>query len=319
MRRERLNVCCEANIQLTCLRRYLRKGLMCDATGKLSEVSCYGIASVFTPAAWRGRGYAKHMMRLLHWVLGPSPPLPQFPREWGETPTHSGLAQFSALYSDIGEFYAHCGPSQEGAEGWLIKSAFSTAWMLDDLPLRPAEYSTRTNEWKWLDISGVEKIWNEDVQWMKHDIIQSVKSTGRTSFAFLPTDGVGTFQIHRSNFTAPNIPAINKWGIFLEDNLEDKARTFATWAVEWQTLPTTLIITRLRASTKRFPALMEYILDAAKEYGAQKVEVWNIPYDLENVAIGLGGRTSERKEHLPAFKWYGSDKNEEVEWLFNEK
>ena len=84
-------------------------------TSTVSDVTAYGVASVYTPPANRRRGYAQHMMRLVHWLLRPRSPTVDatFPVEWGAPPDTSMLqklgmanATFSVLYSDVGrDFY----------------------------------------------------------------------------------------------------------------------------------------------------------------------------------------------------------------------
>jgi hypothetical protein len=274
----------------------------------------YGIASVFTPATNRSKGYARYMMRLLHWVMAPHSTLPSFPEAWGAPPKSVGNARFSALYSDIGDFYSVCGASEESGEGWVIRGAIGTIWQVEQIGSVSVE--EEPGEWEWLDIPGVDELWKDDAESMKKDLIESTKSTGRTSFTFLPGDGVATWQIHRNLFTPP-LPQLNKWGILLKNPSD--TRTYAAWSVDKEASSTTLIIIRLRATQTTFPYLMQKILETAREHGMQKVEVWNLPLEFVQAAGELGGKTAERDEHLPAFKWYGDEKAGDMDWLFNEK
>ncbi|KAF4549210.1 Lysine acetyltransferase-like protein [Elsinoe fawcettii] len=75
--------------------------LALGSTGEVKEVTCYGVASVFTPPEYRGKGYASTMFRELEkWM-----------DEQGK-----GKGGFSVLYSDIGKnFYAK--------HGWLPKQS----------------------------------------------------------------------------------------------------------------------------------------------------------------------------------------------------
>jgi hypothetical protein len=93
----------------------------------------YGIASVFTPPDKSGKGYAKHMMRLLHWVLArPDARASQFPEAWGEAPASvEGFmnASVSVLYSDVGtDFYASCGFLPGTHDGWTVAPRAATSW-----------------------------------------------------------------------------------------------------------------------------------------------------------------------------------------------
>jgi hypothetical protein len=85
----------------------------------LGARSSYAVASVYTPSRYRERGYAKHLMRLLHFVIADPSLLPPFPIEdWGVPPVIPPNANLpyrkavaSGLYSDVGSnFYRFCGP-----------------------------------------------------------------------------------------------------------------------------------------------------------------------------------------------------------------
>jgi len=300
---------------------YLRKGFLVDFSVSggqptPSEIHCYGIASVFTPAQNRSKGYAKHMMRLLHWVMAPHSALPPFPTGmWGAPPpsSQSGKAKFSALYSDIGDFYSLCGPGDEAGSGWAVRGAVWTLWDVGQAD--ESESESAKLEWEWLDIPEVNNLMQADTEAIKGEMIEWTKSTGRRSFAFLPWEGTGLFQIHRI-LLSPNVPQTKKWG------LRSKAGdgpTFATWTIDTYSSSTHLVITRLRATKTAFPHLIRQIKQLAREHGMQKVEVWNLPEELIGVASALGGKTDERDEHLSAFMWYGEGLAGDVEWLFNEK
>ncbi|KAK0217946.1 hypothetical protein IW262DRAFT_1104795 [Armillaria fumosa] len=135
---------------------FLRKGLVLRrysaqiVNDTPEQVSCYAIASVFTPERYRRRGFAKHMMRLLHWVLAPPSSLPSiFPGAWGlppERPSWLAHGHFSALWSDVGHFYGSCGPSGIGADGWVVRDAISTVW---DVGAGDAGVDVG-GRWKWL-------------------------------------------------------------------------------------------------------------------------------------------------------------------------
>jgi len=176
-------------------------------------------------------------------------------------------------------------------------------------------------EWKWLDIPGVDQSSKEETKVIKQDMIQSAKSTGRTSFTFLPGTMAGAL-IYYVLFS-PLLPHINKWGVVLGDSSllvkEGDLRTFATWSVDKGPTSLSLIITCLRATQATFPHLLRKLLEVATQHDIQKVEVWNLPGELVEIAGQFGGKTEVRVENLSMFKWYGNEKAEEVDWLFNEK
>jgi hypothetical protein len=303
--------------------RYLRKGFLVDSSESAgqptpSEIYCYGIASVFTPTRNRSKGYAKHMMRLLHWVMAPHSALPPFPTEkWGAPPpsSESGKAKFSALYSDIGDFYSLCGPGEEAGSGWAVRGAVWTLW---DVSLAEgSESESAKMEWEWLDLPEVNALLQADTEAIKREMIEWTKLTGRRSVAFLPWEGTCLFQIHRI-LLSPDVPQPKKWCLHLKDSTSDEP-TFATWTIDTYSSTTHLVITRLRATETTFPHLLRKIKQLAREHGMHKVEVWNLPEELIGAASALGGETGERDEHLSAFMWYGDGPAGDVEWLFNEK
>ncbi len=307
---------------------YRRKGLVKrPGTGTVEDVIGYGIASVFTPPSNRGKGYGTHMMCLLHWVLAPRELLPSFPEKWGlPPPVHPGCgdALFSALYSDIGDqFYRSAGPD-EVTDGWIVRDPKGTIWdVAKDLPLL-SSVSVPGLDAHGLDEDACTALWSKDTELMKRYL--SANSSKSTLFTFLPDAGVGAFLIRRTMFflpgwTAHKVPS--KWGVKISNAGESEGNndlpTFATFTIDILLPPTTLVVTRLRATVETFPVLLASLLQAARESGVEKLEVWNLPKALEDIAHSLNGTTETRKEHLNAFKWYGPESSEEIEWLFNEK
>ncbi|KAF7971280.1 hypothetical protein HWV62_21526 [Athelia sp. TMB] len=305
---------------------FLRKGIIAAPdSSAVSEVSCYGIASVFTPAHKRGKGYARQMMRLLHWVMAPRNALPKFPEAWGSPPDATGNADFSVLYSDVGsEFYHQCGPSDVKGNGWLSVGSIGTIWNAAS-PGLAQDPEKELYEWELLDKDDLEKVWRADTAAMREDLLGASKSSGRPCFAFLPTEGVAAFQVHRKATFSPGrppVPALDHWGVVLAGT-KGEPKTFATWTIDDSNpeKTPTFLVTRLRATANTLPSLMRRIRRAIEESvqkpTATRIEVWNLPVELQLVASQLGGITGARGEHLPSFKWYG--KEQEPQWLFNEK
>jgi len=299
-----------------------RTGIVANHRG-LSEVSCFGIASVYTPPEKRGKGYAGHMMRLLHWFLAPRTAFATgFPTAWGPPPDIShipgaGTAQFSALYSDIGkDFYRACGPSDQIGHG-----------------CNTTLVSTPSNDWLWLKENDVKSVWEHDTEWMRSDVVARAAATGHTAFSFLPGAGVGAFTIQRSmSFTDGNVPVLptDIWGVALlpngpgniHDTLAQSTETpltYATWTLDVRSSPRTLVVTRLRAAPQTLPRLLDRIVEAGRRDHIERLEIWGLPSGLQEAARAQGWTTEDRVEHLSAFKWYGPEPEEEIEWLFNER
>ncbi|KAI0746877.1 hypothetical protein C8Q80DRAFT_1321816 [Daedaleopsis nitida] len=317
------------------------------STADVQEVTAYAVASVFTPPQNRRKGYAQHMMRLLHWALAPPAALSPstFPTaEWGPPPDARmpADARFSVLYSDVGrEFYRACGTAPGARDGWVFK--------LKPDVLRLTE-------------SDVAALYAHDARWIRDDLARgrsSASSSGlsscspgasiarvgaRTLCTFLPDAGVGLFVVRRTmDFTPALEPVLptSTWGLAL---LPPSASTlsdvlipapsaspfpFVTYTLD----PRALVVARLRADAETLPALLAALLVVARSERVEKVELWYMPAALRAVAEREGWRTAERGEHLSALKWYDSDgghgtpggrgeereMEEEVEWVYNEK
>ncbi|PFH45908.1 hypothetical protein AMATHDRAFT_70907 [Amanita thiersii Skay4041] len=316
---------------------FKRDGLVCyfDNEGcQIMNAECYGIASVFTNPSERGKGYARHMMRLLHWVLAPAPSLAStFPQEWGAPPTRIagyGNGLFSALWSDVGKgLYRSCGPTG-GLDGWVVRQPISTTWDVQALEERLANYESQS-KWSWLNETELARLWERDAQLLRGDMMALDTSKypreRRVFFTFLPDHGVAFFQHKRTeHFWRQMLPIPTHWGIGVFDGESlfgerlGPVSVFATWCLEvGQYKRPTLLITRLRVKeVEELKCLLYHVWQFCRKHGVGHVEVWNLPEGLQRVATAIGGQTYERKIHLPSFKWYWKAENE-VEWLFNER
>ncbi|KAJ7293897.1 hypothetical protein C8J57DRAFT_1457858 [Mycena rebaudengoi] len=283
----------------------------------VEDVVGYGIATLFTPPEYRGKGYARHLMRLLHWVLADEALLPagDFPAAWGAPPLRlpgPAQARFSILYSDVGPtYYSACGPVPGDRGGWVMRGATTTVWdVASALP-----QADGLSQWTALDEAGVSKLWTEDAEKMWGDM---KRGDAGLSFTFLPTHGVAAFQHRRLHILLDRLvkPPMTAWGAVSSTNTD----AYATWTVDpIPPTPSTLSVTRIRADPDVFPDLVGHMVEVARTHNLQHVEVWNLPEQLEALARTLGARTFEREEHLPAFKWYGAESEEDVTWAFNER
>ncbi|CED82165.1 Acyl-CoA N-acyltransferase [Phaffia rhodozyma] len=176
----------------------------------------YGIATVYTPDAYRGKGYAKRMLRELHYLMAAPESLPPYPASLGPhsprvPPNLRNVLQdaaFSVLYSDIGPlFYTKCYVGESGS-GWVAQP--SITW---EFPVSAAS-TTATHP-------DLQK--EKDVQWIysKEDIIpiqsrvsqavwtqlersaQDTKGKDGAEVGFLPDQGVLYMIIVKSQAVDP--------------------------------------------------------------------------------------------------------------------
>lgn len=119
------------------------------------------------------RGYTRHMLRLLHYVIADRGLLPPFPAKWGAPPAESlADAHFAVLYSGVGrEIYRKC-TRGEDVDGWSPADMVTRVWTVPQAPEAPGEQG-REQGWEWLDAAGVAAIQPE----MDRRILRDVAST----------------------------------------------------------------------------------------------------------------------------------------------
>jgi hypothetical protein len=300
--------------------RYKRDALVYEPSEKVvKEVTAYGIASVFTPEQNRRRGYAQHMMRLLHWVLGNASfqASHSFPATWGAPPSGPADGAFSVLYSDIGpNFYYQAGEGDAQDSGWRVVGPASSV-----IPVPREHLSVNdAGEWRALDLPQSEALWADDASLMKKDLEDAGRShSDHAIIAFLPTRGVAATQALRTMDPTTGELPFTKWGVRLEEQGK-LSTTWATWGFELKGNPPSLVVTRMRApDVPSFECLVQQLLRAAAEADVTQVEVWNLASEFRGAVVAVGGRTYERDDHLPSIKFYGGVDAEHVQFVFNEK
>ncbi|KAG9104659.1 hypothetical protein FRC06_000423 [Ceratobasidium sp. 370] len=278
-----------------------------NETKSVSSIG-YGIASVFTPPKFRHKGYAAHMMSLLHFAIAKPEGLPAFPTAWGTPPARvNNPGVVSVLYSDVGTYYARCTPGE--GTGWTVVGPTTTEWAVENeghsLSIPP--------EVEFLSRDQAIETTRADADLFKRDL-ESQGPSPRIHFAFQTTGEWCRFQMHRADehplyLSAP--PRI--WGARIQHQGETH---FIVW--EYEASPKRkLIIVNLRASPETFPHLFAAVKSVARMEKHELIEAWNLGENLTSAAKGLEGRTYERKEHLPAIRWYGEQGD--VVWFGNNK
>nr|XP_018267325.1 uncharacterized protein I303_01310 [Kwoniella dejecticola CBS 10117]OBR89483.1 hypothetical protein I303_01310 [Kwoniella dejecticola CBS 10117] len=181
----------------------------------------YNITAVVTPLAHRRRGYATHLMKLLHYtLLNPSSPgdppshIPPFPIEWGSPPPAipDHLAQqipspiAATLWADIDpSFYERCTIGNVDGTGYNYHADWNRVCTFDLLPPASVNSQNEPEEYQWNTIH-LKKM--DEVKATLHDsIYKSIQRAGdspKTIFTQDPTTaGALTYIGTRASFVDP--------------------------------------------------------------------------------------------------------------------
>ncbi|KAJ1302378.1 hypothetical protein OPQ81_001190 [Rhizoctonia solani] len=280
--------------------------------GQNSPKSSFGhtIIFVLVPPEHRGKGYAKHLMSLMHSVLAPH----RYPNPRKAYPITNHHSTVSTLYTTAGDYYSRCVPS-EGESGWSLQKSFITNWSLSNaqLPLvqetsTPVELLSESDATTTLDLDD-SNIPDDLLKFQRED-------PKKTYFAFVPTSPLNAHSITLCK-SFPGGPSDPSWGAKIRGG-----RDFMTWII-YSRPKLQLVVTRVRATVHSFPLLLHAALRAAQGAKCEGMEVLNLPEHLIGIAQESGGETTERATYVSMFKWYGQRTNSttvnaNVVWALNE-
>lgn len=267
------------------------------------------------------------MMRLLHWVLAHPNALDRslFPSEWGQIPPSmdsldtSDIA-FCVLFSDIGEtIYRKCGPTLN-TKGWKVVSPIETTFELNKIRERLNNIDQADYRYAWLNEEEAIRTWQIDSVQMTDDLSRNPSAAHR--LCTLPSGGVAGYLNWRVtvDMASDSTSRCMVWGVRLVDL--NGSLHFATWAPDPQApASTTIVISRLRSDRRTFPSILKAVCHYALSQSLpnyERVEIWNLPEDLQVLAADFGGVTSRRTNHLDSIHVYGLE-GEDVQWAFNER
>ena len=306
----------------------LRKHALVYQDGRVEQVTCHGVASVFCPPENRGQGYAGTMINLLGECL----------RDW-QTESSGKQCLFSILYSDIGKkFYA--------AHGW---QPFPSAHV--SLPPWPASCSSRSTlpPVQPLFINDIPSLCEADER-LVHDRVVRAGVTGRLAVALVPDSQTVTWHFARERFVGNELYGKSPecHGVLVQTDAGH--RVWCYWARQWYNNDpndpkgNTMHIIRLvvddadyddteaandegvdSAKDTEIVSAIASLLTAAQAEASQwnigEVEIWN-PTSVTLAAcrtIDPSVKVSHRdEESIASLRWYG-ESAQNVQWLANEK
>ncbi|KAG9515945.1 hypothetical protein KCU93_g9305, partial [Aureobasidium melanogenum] len=303
----------------------IRKKALVAQNGQVKEVICHGVASVFCPPEYRGKGYAGRMIKDLGEKL----------HNW-QTDGHDCL--FSVLYSDIGkQFYA--------SHQW---KPFPSA----HVSLPPASHSKHDSlpEVKFIYASDLAELCDTDLELVRKKLT-NVASSGKTFASIIPDVETLSWHHAREEYVANELYGKSPEVKGAIVGSEKGKRVWCVWMRTWYnsdpqiTKDNTMNILRLvvedpeytdlsaasdedveRAKGTYVTAAIVSLLAAAQadasEWHMGSVDVWNPSASTLAAAkqLDAGAQVVHReKDSIASLRWYGEGSVDDVQWLDNEK
>ncbi|KAI7555009.1 hypothetical protein KC331_g142 [Hortaea werneckii] len=313
--------------QIVCGCESIRKKALLARNAKVEDVVAHGVASVFCPPKFRGKGYAGRMMSEVGKKL----------KDW-QAEEEKGGSAFSVLYSDIGkEFYA--------ARGW---QPFPSSHIT--FPATESRSGSLPQVRK-LESGDLQRLCEDDEKLLRHRL--SKMAGERAAVALVPD--VATLHWHhaREDFVSTEThggrPGFMDGGRGALVEVKPGVRAWCVWTRVWtnpqENAPNTLHILRLAVEDESYSdfspasedgaqrfagsdvaraiaALLSEAQIQAKASGMHEVQIWN-PTSATLAAARLidsGAAVEEReKESITSLQWYGQGSWKDVDWVCNEK
>ncbi|EMC91586.1 hypothetical protein BAUCODRAFT_116392 [Baudoinia panamericana UAMH 10762] len=307
----------------------IKKKALVSTHGRVEDVVAHGIASVFCPPKYRGKGYAGRMMtelgkRLKTWQVAEG--------------SHSA---FSVLYSDIGkDFYA--------ARGWQ--------------PFPSAHITLPPLATPRIDVEGIQTLQSEDLpnlcaldEKLLRIRLSKLKGSSRTTVALLPDVTTLNWHHAREDFVSTELhggrPGFMDGGRGALVQTSSGSRVWCYWTRVWtnpqEEAPNTLHILRLVVEDEQYssfePASEQKAVELedrdlmikhalarllcmaqlqAHASGMKEVQIWN-PTLLTLAAARLvkpkAAVENREKESIASLQWYGGGSWKDIDWVCNEK
>lgn len=307
--------------QVLCGCESINKRALIVKGGKVEDVTCHGICSVFCPPDNRGHGYAGRMMT----------EIAQRVRDWQADNGKSHL--FSVLFSDIGkDFYA--------TRGW---QPFPSAHVS-----LPASRKAIPENVRHLHGEDLAKLCALDEKLIRQQLSKT-NSTDRSAVVIVPDYRTIAWHHARDNFVAKELygksPSVK--GALVGDKAGSRVWMYFTrvWTSSKEESPNTLHILRLVVEDKTLSdflpaspaatdklkgtevvraiaACFQVAQSEAANWDMKEVIIWNPTSATLAAAQSLDPSAAVvQREHesIASLQWYGSGSHEEVDWVCNEK
>ncbi|KAJ9123895.1 hypothetical protein QFC22_000683 [Naganishia vaughanmartiniae] len=289
------------------------------------------------------KGYATHMLSLLHYAIAiPSPSIPPFPEQEFGQPLPSNHAPrdatFSTLWSDVGrDFYRtiRIGRAEGSKEGWIVGADQEVRYGLPPPHAEEKEAADTSLPQGWRSFPSVSDIPSDLLATLSLQTLTAAQqqNPGKTLAYDPPTSpGILEFSISRSlrhltehvlerNGQPIHHVYINETTmppsliVLIPTYVPDEQ---ATLKISYLSLPPT---TDEVETTQHFNDTFALLCSRARMYSCTLVEGWQLPQPLVDAwqrwTSENGGNlvSLAREEHLGALAWYGEGPREKVEMV----
>ena len=299
-----------------------------------------------------GKGYAVHMLRLLHYILASPTHLPPFPVQWGKPPTVTSdtrrmvpFAMASILWSDIGQgYYQQCTVGTD-LPGWVVKpeDQRELVWKLrspipistrngnstngtDDIRMAQQEGEVDNDEF---DYEGWEILYQDDLPAIAKALFQpakqrlnNIKAPNLPAMSLNPhSDGLLSFIPQRGTFY-PQPQWRSNVDLSREPMGIRRHSTIVIFARSNYQVGERLLITYLHHVKPNDVASMLRVLDRMSDgSGMEEGWVWDLDPQSELVNTWKEGQGRETRtglrsgigSHLFGLVWYGGGQGQFVD------
>ncbi|THZ07259.1 hypothetical protein D6C80_05874 [Aureobasidium pullulans] len=303
----------------------IRKKALVAQNGQIKEVICHGVASVFCPPEYRGKGYAGRMIKDLGEKL----------HNWQ---TDGQDCLFSVLYSDIGkQFYANY--------KW---QPFPSAHV--SLPPSSDTKETSLPKARALYATDLAKLCDTDLKLVRKKL-GNAASSGKAIASIVPDVETLSWHHAREEFVANELYGKSPEVKGAIVGTEEGKRVWCVWMRTWynsdlqKSKGNSLNILRLvvedpeytdfnaasddgveKAKGSYVTAAIASLLAAAQaeanKWYMGSIDIWNPTSATLAAARQLEAATQvthRENDSIASLRWYGEGSVQDIEWMDNEK
>ncbi|KAG0209205.1 hypothetical protein BGX28_010492 [Mortierella sp. GBA30] len=304
----------DLDLILSAVETYERPGIIATKEQGLKDVLSISVASVFTPAQFRGYGYASHMMKLL----------------WKKIEAMDKVA-FTYLYSDIGpKFYGRLGWTPKRSDEMVIPVVQSNTVVVDPTDSSSVDLDSITD-------ANLSELMDRDAELVRASIQSQLDSnsssssslSSKTALVVVTPEPRCIRWLHaRSAFAAEHILKLDQCNITSLGAKDAKSDSFVLWYHDLLEGKLRIIRWRLDIENAKDGGddtakdLIRAAVTEAQKWNLSSVVIWNPEHSLADL---LGLEIKHRESSIPSLgltsfsslsTTYTADN---VDWILSEK